>query len=409
MDKLAQKSFTEPDVLRCPFPFITHLHEHHPVYRDPATGFYVVTRHHDVANILAQPETFSNATTVLVEQKDSPVADEVARRYAERGFLPVHTLVSADPPVHTRYRSLVNKVFTPAFIKGLEPYLTALVDELIDAFIDRGRVDFLQQFAVKLPMYVIADQLGVPRLDLPHFKTWTDAVVESFTPGLAPERELELADLIIEMQRYLYARAKDYEQAPADTLLSKLVHAEIEGRRLDPAELVALAHQLLVAGSETTANSLALAIHLLIENPAVRRRVDADRDLLPNFVEEVLRLHSPGAQVYRKALRKTEIAGTSIPQGATVMISLLAANRDPATFENPSRLDLDRRNRNQHLAFGRGIHFCIGSQLSRTELRIALDRILTRMPRFRLDPEKPRPRFAQVFQTHGLENLDLVF
>lgn len=402
-------SFTAPEVLRCPFPLIAEMQQRQPVYCDPVTGYYVVTRYDDIAQVVMKPTLFSNKTSVLVAQQESPNATEVSRRYAERGYLPMHTLVSADPPEHTLYRSLIDKFFTPDFVRSLEPYISGLADELIDAFIDKGQVDFLHEFAVKLPLYVIADQLGVPRADAPRFHRWSNAVIESFSPALTPERELELADLVIEMQQYIMERAGVCEQAPTDTLLSKMVHVEISGRRLQPRELVAIVQQFMVAGHETSAGSIANGLYLLIESPDVRRRLVADRSLLPNFVEEVLRVHSPGSCIYRQALEDTEIAGTPVPKGSILMLSLLGANRDPNKFGNPACVDLDRKNARQQLAFGRGIHFCIGHMLARAELRIAFDRIITRLPNFRLDPEKPKPRFAAVFQTHGLENLDIVF
>src|SRR5262249_13984123 len=187
--RMEDRSFTNTEVLRCPFPLIAELQEGTPVYVDPETGYYVLTRYEDVAYVFAHPELYSNASM----QAARKVAPEVGQRYAECGYSAAQILVSADPPVHGQSRALVDKVFTPAFVKGKEPYLAKLVDELIDGFIDRGRVDFLNEFAIKLPMFVIADQLGVPRSDGPQFKKWADCVIERFTPRLPVERHLALA------------------------------------------------------------------------------------------------------------------------------------------------------------------------------------------------------------------------
>lgn len=404
-----QTSFAQADVQRCPFPLIARLQQEAPIYPDPITGFLVVSRYDDIVYVSQHPELFSNTTSVIVDRKDSPVAAEVARRYIERGFLPMHTLVTNDPPSHTRYRALVDRVFNAGFVKDLEPHIEQLTDQLIDDFIADGKVELMQQFAIRLPMYLITEQLGMPQEDWKTFKLWSDVTMEGINPTLAPERDLEITDHLIDMQQYLWKRAQQYLKNPAPTLLSKLIHAEVDGEPLEPGAFVSIAHHLLVAGNETTTNAIATGVWMLMENPRICEQLLADRSLIPNFVEEVLRMHAPSPHLYRQVLQDTEIGGVPIKKDSVLMLSYLAGNHDPAKFENPGCPVLDRKNGRQHLAFGRGAHFCIGNQLARTEMRIAFDRLLTRLPNLRADPDKPKAQFAPIYHVRGLEDLYLLF
>ena len=404
-----EDSFTNPAVQRCPFPLIARLHAEAPVYKDPVTGFYIVTRYDDIAHISANPGLFSNQTSLIMSKAHSPVAAEVAKRFAERGFKRVHTLVTNDPPDHGKYRGLVDKVFSPAFVKSLEPGITDLAEGLIDAFIDDGEVDLLREYCVKIPIFVIADQLGVPRSEWKRFKAWSDAAIEAINPAIDPDRELALTDIIIDAQNYLFDRAMAYRDAPQDKLLSLIANAKIDGRLLEPAELVGVAEQLLVAGNETTTSAMAIAVWMLAENTSLQSSLTGAPEKIPAFVEEVLRLHAPSPHLYREARADTRLGDVNIPKGSIVQLSYLAGNRDPARYENPETLDLTRQNIRNHLAFGRGIHFCLGNKLARTELRIAIARLLARLGGFRLSPNHPPPAFAASYHVHTLESLHIAF
>ena len=402
-------SLAMPEIQTCPFPFLDKLLEEAPIYKDPLTGMLIVTRYDDIGYISAHPELYSNKTTVVVGRTDSPVAEEVARRYAERGFPEMHTLVTNDPPEHTSYRALVEKAFTPSYVKELEPYIEALVDELIDGILPQGRANLLPEFAIKVPMYIIADQLGVDRADYDRFKLWSDVTVERNNPLLDPDRELEITDHLIDMQNYLHERAERYRKDPEDNLLSRLVHAEVDGETLSPPALIAVAHQLLVAGNETTTTGITTAMWLLLTRPDLRAAIEGDHSLIPSFVEEVLRSHSPVPHMWRVATQDSRIGDHDIPKGAVLMLSYLAGNRDQSKWECPERFEIGRKGVRNHLAFGRGIHFCIGNQLARGEMRIAIRRLLQRMPNLRLSPDHPEPQFIPHFQIHALDHLHVVF
>jgi cytochrome P450 len=321
----------------------------------------------------------------------------------------VHTLVTNDPPEHTLFRALVDKVFTPSYVRSLEPYIEALADELIDEFAARGRANLLPEFSVKIPLFIIADQLGVDRKDYERFKSWSDVTVERNNPLLDPERELEITEILIEMQNYLYGRYEEYRKQPAENLLSRLVHAEVDGRRLTPSELISIAQQLLVAGNETTTTGITTAMYLLLKDPALQAQVAADASLLPHLVEETLRTHAPIPHMWRVARVDTTLGGFAIPKGAVLMLSYLAANHDPRQWDCPAEVQLGRKGARNHLAFGRGIHYCIGNLLARGEMRIGVRRLLARLANVRLDPDRPEPQFISHFQIHALDRLEVVF
>jgi cytochrome P450 len=403
-------SFADEAVQRCPFPLIEKLHQEAPVYIDPITGFYVVSRYDDVAYISAHPELFSNTTTVILGGDDTaPSHAEVTRLYAEHGYQRLHTLVTNDPPSHTRYRAIVDKVFTASFVKGLHPYITALCNELVDEFIADGKTDLRQNYCLKIPMFVISDQLGVPREKWLTFKEWSDSAIALINPALETEERIRLVKIHIEMQQYLAKRMTEYRAAPVDNFLSHLATAELDGDTLSTAEFVSIAEQFLVAGNETTTGGIAHAIAMLIRDPALTATLRAEPAKIDNFVEEVLRMHAPSPHLYRQVLKETEISGVLLPKDSVIMLSYLAGNYDPAKYKCPEQVDLARPGIRNHLAFGRGIHYCIGNLLARSEMRVAVATILDRLADFQFDPAYPEPQFAAVYHIHQLDSLRIVF
>ena len=376
-------SFADPAVQRCPFAAYDALRGQQPVYLDPLTGNYVLTRYADVRKALLNHKALRNRTG-LNTTRESSVEEGVARLYSEKGWLPMDTLVSNDLPEHRTFRVLVDKVFTTARVQSLEPRISQIIEALIDDMIGLDEVDFLDAFAIRLPMYVIAEQLGIEKNDMDDFKLWSDVSVESVSPLITPAREIEIANHLIDMQNYLARVIERVRAAPEDTLLSHLANTETDGCLLDMRDLLGVLHQILIAGNETTTTTLASGMKLLIDQPELADMLFAEPDRVPQFVEEVLRTMAPVQTLFRKAAQSLEIGGVAIPQGAIVEVRYGAANRDPEQFSCPADIDLDRDKANSHLAFGAGIHLCIGNQLARGELRLAFAALTRRLKNFRL-------------------------
>jgi cytochrome P450 len=401
----APLSFADPAVQRCPFSAYSALRDEQPVYVDPLTGNYVLTRYEDIRKALLNVKVLRNRTGLNATRNDA-AANAV---YEEKGWMPIDTLVSNDPPDHRTYRTLVDKVFTPARVMALEPRIEEIIEELIDGFIDQNEIDFLQAFAVRLPMFVIAEQLGVPRSDMDRFKLWSDVSVESVSPVLTSQREVAIAELLTDMQRYLAAEIERVRERPNETLISHLANTDTDGRLLDMRELLSIIHQLLVAGNETTTTTLASGMKLMIEQPVLAEAIYADPARAKPFVEETLRLLSPVQTLFRRVAEDVEIAGTTIPAGALVEVRYGAANRDPRQYAVPDAIDLDRKNASSHLAFGAGPHLCIGNQLARGELRLAFQHLTRRLTNMRATRGEGSYRWMTSYIAHGPDQLWMAF
>lgn len=404
-------SFAQPEVQRNPFPLVSKLLAmERPVYPDPITGQLVVTRYSDIDYVLSNPKIFSSRIDLIFHpRQESPVREEIERRFRERGFPVVDTLVTNDPPSHTRYRSLVERVFTPVTVAKMEPRIREITNELIDDFIDTGRVDLLPALAVKLPMFFIAEQVGVPRADLQKIKYWTDITVERINPAITPERELEITDSLIELQQYLHDKILEYRDAPRPTLFSMIANAELDGQKLEIPPLLNIGHQLVGAGHETTTVLISTALQMLIDNREVMESLRSDQAQIPDYVEEVLRINPPIPHQYRVVKEDTEIGGVPVPKGSQLLMSYICGNHDPEKFVCPEAMEFGRKYAKQHLSFGRGIHYCIGNALARAEARIALEQVLERLPELRADPDAPRPQWVLSFQAHALDSVPVVF
>ncbi|MBI1179139.1 MAG: cytochrome P450 [Alphaproteobacteria bacterium] len=411
MTDLSRIDLLDSGTLECPFPAYRTLRREAPVYRVPQTGHYVVTRYDLVMEAVRNTSVFSSQINQAASGGNH---SEVAELLHREGVPFASTLISADPPQHTRYRSLVNRAFTARRVRSMQGYIQQIVDELIDGFAARGEVEFVSEFAVPLPIWIIADQLGVPRRDLPRFKAWSDASIPiGLDIGL--EAELVRARLVIEFQRYFLERIEERRAAPGDDILGDLVSARLtdedgsEGRPLDASELLSIIQQLLVAGNETTTNALAAGMVLLIENPDQLAQLRAGGEKpLRTFVEEVLRLESPVAGLFRVTTCDTELGGVPIPAGAMVNLRWAAANRDDAVFEAPDRLDVCRRNAGAQIGFGVGVHFCVGAMLAREEMFLAFRSLIRRLDDVRLAGDATLEHHSN-FILRGLKSLPLRF
>ncbi|MBE1573248.1 cytochrome P450 [Amycolatopsis roodepoortensis] len=307
-------------------------------------------------------------------------------------------MLNSDPPDHTRLRKLVNQAFTSRTVSRLRPRIEQITAELLDGIGDAERVDLLPAFAVPLPIRVICELLGVHAGDQPAFATWSNTMVAWSTPE-------ELQAAAAKMHAYLVDLIEEKRAEPAEDLLSGLIHASDEGDSLSADELLAMAFLLLVAGFETTVNLIANSVFALLREPDQLAALRADPALLPGAIEEFLRYD--GA-IHLATIRFTRepvpVGDVEIPAGEFVLVSLLGANRDAGRFEDPHRLDVTRTAAG-HLAFGHGIHYCVGAPLARLEAEIALRGLLERFPALSLDAEPETLRWRESTLVHGLETL----
>lgn len=401
----------DPAILESPWDYYTQLRDEAPVYRDPHTGIFHVSSYERVLEAVKNHALYSNRFAPAMG--GSPGADSTdpeLQEMAKHAYPGVDTMLTADPPEHKRFRGLVNKAFTPRRVGKLAAGIEELADQLIDAFEPAGQFEVVSQYAVPLPLTVIADQLGVPRTDLAQFKRWTDGFTAQLSGMASAEDAVEAAKRILEYQQYFAARLEECKAAPRDDIISDLVRARLDGERpLDTAESLSIIQQLLVAGNETTAASIAEGILLLIEHPDQLAIVREDPSTLPNLVEEVLRLTTPTANMWRKAKETSLLGGVEIPKGSMMLLRYASANRDEKIFEDPARFDVRRHNAAEHLAFGHGIHFCIGAMLARKEMEVAFRKLLGRLDGLRLVPGHEAPHHKPNVLLRGLAELHVAF
>ncbi len=379
----ATPSFLDPEVMQNPFPLYQWAHANAPVLEMPGTGIKVVMRYDLCAEATGRVEEFSNNFTGTLT--GSLAEDPEVSAILAKGWPQVDTLLTADPPVHTRFRKLVNLAFSGPRVNALEDGIRAKVNRLIDGFIDRGECEFVADFAVGLPVQVICEQLGFDLSEQASVKRWSDAFADRLGRMIPREREIECAHEVVEFQHAVKAKIDARRASPTDDLLSDIVHARIEGERpLDDGEILSVAQQLMVAGNETTTHALAGGIVHLAQNPDQADRVRADPGLLGNMVEEVLRLETPTAAMWRVVKKDCTLGGHAFAAGSMVMLRYAAANRDPEKYPDPDRFDVGRANARTHLAFGRGIHMCVGNMLSRKEMTVAFGEVLRRMADIRV-------------------------
>ena len=407
-----------PETIECPYAAYQTLRDEAPVYQVPQTGFYVVTRYDLVMEAVRNTKVFSSEMNQNGANGGMQNYPRVAALFEKEGYPTANTMVTADPPTHTRYRPLVNRAFTASRVRKMQDYIQQIIDELIDDFVDRGEVEFVTEFAIKLPIYVIADQLGVPRSDMQKFKDWSDAAVP-IGLDIGEEAEMERAKLVIELQHYFVARIAEVRENPRDDIISDLVNARLDdgtedGRPLNIPELLSIIQQLLVAGNETTTNALGAGLVLLMENPdqlAILKQALAEgRDKeMRTFCEEVLRLEAPVSGLFRITREDTELGGVAIPAGSMVNLRWAAANRDERVFEDAGKLDVCRKNAGAQIGFGVGLHFCVGAQLAREEMFLGFKTLLTRLENIRLKDGHAPLEHHPNFILRGLKELHLVF
>lgn len=401
-------SIADPAVQSDPFAFYRTLHRKCPVYKAPETGIYQITRYDDLKKVLGDPATFSN-----VMERAGVIQGDRAKVFLDvleaRGWRPTPTLQRSDPPAHRRYRKYVDRAFSAKQVRTLQPRLEERCNEVIDAFIDRGECDFIEEFAFPFPGSIIAELVGLDASQWPRYRAWADNLIAYATRVMSEDELRQAAETELEMQHFYAAIFEDRRKNPGDDLMSALVTPEPGEEPLTMQELQNVMHQLTAGGYETVPSALAHGMWTMIRRPDVVADLRADRSLVRNFINEALRWEAPVQGLYRTAKEDVTLAGTAIPKGAMCQVRYGAGNRDEAQFPNADAFELRRANAASQIAFGSGVHVCPGSMLARQEMQVAYNALLDRMEAFELARPLPDPVHRPSFGFIPMKELRVRF
>ena len=404
MDPLVQENWFEAyDVLR----------DQAPIYFMPEIGMHVLTRYEDIEYVLRRPTEFTGSADV---QNTEPLIKfkEARELYEEKGW-PRYSPLSENLPKHALYRATVDPALTASAIRNKENFIREAIHDLIDSWIDDGQIEFIDKFAEPLPMIVIAELLGFPRMDLPQLKEWSFAWVWPFSRGLSLQEEVWAVEKHIELQHYIYAAMQEKRANPKDDIISRLTQIEIDDlelgkkRQLTDTEIIGITDHLLIGGNETTTFAISNGLWLLFKNPEAYEALKASPKNIKGFVEETLRIESPTQGLYRYATKDCKIGGVSVPKGAMLSIRYGAGNHDPKRYPNPRVPDLNRKNAGRHLAFGIGEHVCPGATLSRMEQAWAWEILFQRLENLRPSPDKNDYKHRGGMWVRALEKIYMDF
>jgi cytochrome P450 len=408
----------DPAFVADPFPTYRRLRDTCPVVHVPhGRGFWFVTRNDLVREAAADPARLSSQVGSLAAVPPSPELIAEMKRLMPPDMVEVPTLLTLDPPGHTRNRRLVSRAFTPPKVRAYEATARAIARELTAGWEAGTVVDFVRAFSVPLPVRVIAIGLAVPDDRVDDFKRWSDNAVAPIGARLSDEQMLDVTRSNVELRAFILEQIATKRARPGSDVLSSLVHARLDddetsdlvegtARQLSDDEIVSIVRQLLVAGNETTTNLLTQMLVRFAHEPAWWSRMRDEPTIIPSVVEECLRLVTPSAVNQRRTTCPVDLGGVTIPARADVLISYQSANHDERVFPDPERFDPTRPNLGEHLAFGRGIHFCPGAGLARMEARVALEELTQRVASFEPATDGPLP-WNETFQLRAVRHLPL--
>ncbi len=390
-----------------PYPFYDRLRDEDPVHWSETNGGWMLTRYDDVAATLRDHARFSSrGRFAAVFARMAPALRDQVRPMARHFSV---GLIASDPPDHTRMRGLINRAMTPRVLEAMRPRIQAIVTELLDAVQARGEMDVIADLAYPLPAIVIAEMLGAPVESRDRFKMWSHDILGFQGTGRPSEESVMRAQAsLLEMRAFLTTLADERRRSPRQDLLGLLVTAEQDGDRLTEAELLTTCVTLLTAGHETTTNLIGNGMWLLLTHPDQLLLLREHPELMPSAIEEMLRKESPLQRNPRQMAVDLELRGRTLQAGDYVMQVLGAANHDPEQFPDPHRFDITRTP-NRHVAFGHGIHFCLGAPLARIEAPIAIGEVLRRLPGLALADPVAKPSWLQSGFLRGLQTLPVTF
>ncbi len=405
----AQTHMFAKETLIDPFEHYRAMHESGTAIQHlPEMNTYVVYSYDLCSEATGRTQEFSNDFSSLMGSVDPEIEAILAEGYDSPG-----TLLTVDAPIHTRNRKLVNLAFSAPRVNAIEQDMRTKSIELIESIADKGECEFVEAFAIPLPVAMIAQQIGLDN-DPKQVKYWSDCAVDRFSQMVDRERELECARSYVQYQHYMKGKIDERRAHGGNDLLTDLVQARVEGETpLTDEEIISIMQQFMVAGNETTTSTIAGGLLQLIRNPEQMAKAKAaaggrDPKTITNLVEEALRYETPSAGMWRIVREDTELGGVKIPKGATLQLRYAAANRDPSKFPDPDKFDIERVNTRTHIAFGKGPHMCVGNMLSRKEMFVAFDELLERLDNFAI-PEGGEITVLPNILLRGVTRLPITF
>lgn len=379
----AYDPFNDP-ILTNPFPFFAEARAV-PVFYSPKLDYWVVTRYHDCREVLQNSKLYSASNTL---DSIKPVCPH-ARQIMQSGFRPVKTLTNADPPIHTRTRRLANAAFTRSGVTKWEGYVRELTRGYLDAHFKNGHADMIADLGYQLPALVIFRIMGVPPESVPVAKAASSTRILFNWGYPTDEEQAKLAQDSVDFWAFAEKLVAERARSPGDDFISALLQArDGDLPALSEAEVTTILSATLTAGHETTTSAIGNAFWWLLTNRHAWEEICADRSLIPNAVEELLRIDPSVNSWRRKAIAEVEIGGVRVPAGANLLVLVASGNHDPAVFPDPETLDIHRTNAKEHIGFGYGAHICLGAPLARLELRVVLEEVSARLPGLRLVPDQ---------------------
>ncbi len=403
MSTSSEPNIVSAEFKRDPFPFLARLRKSEPVYRTTIpdkTPVWLITRYADVTALLKDERFVKNRRTAMTPQQLRKMP------WVPPMFRPLErNMLDLDAPDHTRLRALVHKAFTPNLVARMRSRIQTLADELLERAMYQGEINLIKDYALPLPMTIITEILGVPSSDRDRFHKWSKAVVSLTSPSATLRVIPSVWMFIRYLRRFFERRRRD----PRDDLATALIQAEEAGDKLSEDELLAMVFLLLIAGHETTVNLIGNGMLTLLEHPEAMNRLRREPGLIKTAIEELLRYTSPVLMsTERYAFEDLNLHGVTIPRGGMTLGVIGSANRDESVFESPDELDIAREP-NKHLAFGQGIHFCLGAPLARLEGEIAINTLLRRIPGLHLSIAAGSLRWRPSMLLRGLESLPVSF
>lgn len=387
-----------------PFPTFAQMRTQDPVYelKVPTIAgrkYWVVTRYEDIERVLKDNKHFTKGLRYLLSAEELTRLPHVFTKLS-------NNMLNSDPPDHNRLRSLISMTFTPRLIERWRPRIQTIIDDLLDQVQEKGKMDLIEDFAFPLPATILIELFGIPDEDKPRFRVWSNRIVEAIGNL---EAILRLDALTVEFETYLHQLISEKRQHPSDDLLGQLIQSEAEGEKLSTQELISTVFLFLIAGHETTTNVISNAMLALLLHPDQMQLLRQDPSLINAAFEECLRYQGPLMKAtHYWALEDIELGGKLLQRGDEIALMLASANRDPEVFTDPDMLDILRQE-NRHLAFGKGIHFCIGAPLARLEGQLAIATLLRRLPNLHLNVDPQTLTWRPGLFIMALDTLPLAF